>query len=145
MKILIDTNVIMDVLEMRHPHYADSANALEISAAQKSGHITVGQTNDIFYLLNKYLRRKFGDGRKTKQVIIDLLEDMTLLPMFPIDAKTALASNMPDYEDALLAHCAARGGMDYIITRNIKDFVNSPIPAITPKDFCELISERGGL
>jgi len=42
---------------------------------------------------------------------------------------------MPDYEDALIATCARHTKMDYIITRNIKDFANSPVPPIAPDNF----------
>jgi len=45
---------------------------------------------------------------------------------------------MPDYEDALVAVCADRINADYIVTRNIKDFKNSSVKAITPKDFLQL-------
>jgi hypothetical protein len=43
--------------------------------------------------------------------------------------------NFDDIEDCLQAECAASVGADYIITRNTKDFIASPVPAITPEDF----------
>jgi predicted nucleic acid-binding protein len=42
---------------------------------------------------------------------------------------------MPDFEDAVIAAVAQREGADYIVTRNTKDFIASPVPAITPEDF----------
>jgi hypothetical protein len=42
---------------------------------------------------------------------------------------------MSDYEDALIATCANRNKVDWIISRNTKDFINLPVPAITPEDF----------
>jgi len=49
---------------------------------------------------------------------------------------------MNDYEDALLAHCAKRVKADYIITRNIVDFKNSPVLPITPTDFLLLFKSK---
>ena len=54
------------------------------------------------------------------------------------DVQAALALGMPDFEDALLACRAKRQRVNYIITRNEKDFNLSPVPAISPKAFLEL-------
>ena len=48
---------------------------------------------------------------------------------------TAINSDMPDYEDALLAYRGKRANVNHIVTRNVKDFTTSPMPAITPADF----------
>lgn len=45
---------------------------------------------------------------------------------------------MPDYEDALIAYAALRQGVNFIITRNKKDFARSPVPALAPEEFIAL-------
>ncbi len=52
------------------------------------------------------------------------------------DMQSSAQLQWPDYEDAVQAVTAKRIGADYIITRNGKDFANSPVPSVTPKDFC---------
>ncbi|MDR2106162.1 MAG: hypothetical protein LBP24_01995 [Coriobacteriales bacterium] len=61
-----------------------------------------------------------------------------LLDGHPLDCRQALQSDMPDYEDALIAFAARRQEVDFIVTRNKKDFANSPVPALTPGEFVEL-------
>ena len=51
------------------------------------------------------------------------------------DGKRALESDMRDFEDAIIAESCARNEIDLIITRNLKDFKSSPVPAMTPDDF----------
>lgn len=47
----------------------------------------------------------------------------------------ALQSDMNDFEDAIQSEAALANRIDFIITRNGKDFINSKIPALTPNDF----------
>jgi hypothetical protein len=54
-----------------------------------------------------------------------------------LQKNTALDSNMADYEDALLAFNGKRHKADYIVTSNAADFINSPIPALSPQDFLQ--------
>ena len=54
------------------------------------------------------------------------------------DVNAAIASNMTDFEDALVSAIAARCRMDYIITRNTWDFRESPVKALTPQEFLNL-------
>ncbi|MCL1843449.1 MAG: PIN domain-containing protein, partial [Defluviitaleaceae bacterium] len=53
----------------------------------------------------------------------------------PADVSFALASDITDLEDAVVSFAAKRIKADYIVTRNTKDFTNSPVPAMTPADF----------
>ncbi|MEG6566304.1 PIN domain-containing protein [Thermoanaerobacterium saccharolyticum] len=62
-----------------------------------------------------------------------------MLDVTGFDCKKALKLPMEDYEDVLLAACAKRRKMECIITRNIKDFVNSPVRAVLPGDFLKSI------
>jgi len=133
MKVLIDTNVIMDVRDNRLPHFECSEKVFDIIVTGGFGFITATQTKDLFYFVNRNTNSK----QRARDVINQLTDDFKVLDVLTNDVQNALSSDMPDYEDALIAHCAARNGMDYIITRNAKDFEASPIAAITPKDFLE--------
>jgi len=102
---------------------------------QWTGLITASQTTDIFYLL----RREKKSAAEAKAIIQKLVDNLTVADVTVADVKNALVSEIDDYEDALLAFCGKRRKADYIITRNDRDFKNSPIKAVTPE---WLISSR---
>ena len=60
---------------------------------------------------------------------------MTFADVQGMDIHTALMRAMPDFEDAVVDTVAERSGASYIVTRNIKDFADSAVPAILPADF----------
>ena len=133
MKVLIDTNVIMDVLTRREPYVEFSAPFLKICGIRISGVITAHQTTDIFYLLCRLGMREHS----AKDIIKKLSGNIKVTGVTVADVQNALASYMPDYEDGLLSCCAQRIKAEHIITRNEKDFAASPVPAISPQMFLE--------
>ena len=133
MKVLIDTNVILDVLTRREPHYGHSAALLRLCGTRLAGCIAASQTTDIFYLL----QREGMDAQAAKALLKKLTDNLKVVDINAADVQAALASEMTDYEDALLASCAKRQRAAYIITRNGKDFKLSPVKAISPKDFLD--------
>ena len=134
MKVLIDTNVVMDALINREP-WADAAQEILRAVAMEKikGYIIASQTTDIFYLLC----RQGADKATAKGIIETLMGSMMVMGVIPDDVNNALASDMLDYEDGLLACCAKRQKAEYIVTRNEKDFKESPVPAISPQTFLE--------
>ena len=133
MKVLIDTNVILDVLAKREPHFEFSASFLRLCGTQVAGFIAASQTTDIFYLL----RRAGKDAPSAKDVVRKLIGNVKVLDITAADVQNALAAEALDYEDSLLACRAKRHKADYIITRNEKDFNLSQVPALSPQTFLE--------
>lgn len=132
MNVLIDTNVILDALIGRTPHDASAEKLFLLVAEDKlNASITASSVTDIYYLLNKHLH----DTYQAKQVLLKLFSLFEVLDVTGSDCEKALDMSMNDYEDALLATCAIRRKLELIITRNLRDFANSPIKAITPDDF----------
>jgi predicted nucleic acid-binding protein len=131
MKVLIDTNVILDVLMQREPHFECSAEFLRLCGVKITGFIIASQTTDIFYLLC----REGKDAAAAKSILIKLTDNIRVIDVTAADVKSALAGEMSDYEDALIAYRAKRQKADYIITRNEKDFKQSPVPALSPRAF----------
>jgi predicted nucleic acid-binding protein len=70
--------------------------------------------------------------------LIKLNEHMQILPVTEKEIQHALSSNYQDFEDAVQVFTALNGKIDYLITRNIKDFKLSPIPALTADQFLQL-------
>ena len=138
MKVLIDTCVVIDVLQKRQPFFSD-AYKIFIAAANNrfEGSLSAETITDIYYIMHKFLH----DNSSTRKAINSLFMLFSVLDTRGIDCKKALLSQVKDYEDALMAETALREGMDYIITRNIKDYKNSPVNVLLPKDFLKILSD----
>ena len=132
MKIIIDTNVVLDVLLNRTEFLQYSREVLKLSSQNKvTGLITTNTITDIFYVI----RKNSKDALKSRQAIAQLIKLVALEAIIPNDISLALTSNMNDFEDAIMSFAAKRIKADYIVTRNTADFINSPVAAITPADF----------
>lgn len=139
MDVLIDTNVVLDALVSREP-FSEAAQKIFLLAAEDeiNAFLTANSVADVYYLLHKYLHRKSG----CRETLIKLFALFDILDVTASDCKNALELEMSDYEDALLASCAKRKRMDCIVTRNLKDFVKSPVKAISPDDFISVFYEQ---
>lgn len=131
MKVLIDTNIILDVLCKRQGHYEDSARIFKLcEIRQISGLISALSVPNIVYILRKEL-----NAEKTKDILRKLMLIFSVSDLKADDLKKAADMQFKDYEDALQSACAARIKADYIITGNIKDFAKTKVPAIKPAEF----------
>lgn len=132
MRILIDTNIILDIVQKREPFFADSYQALRKAVESDAEcFISASAATDIFYML----RKSFHSAEKSKKILEQLSQLVTFADVQGMDVHTALMRSMPDFEDAVVDAVAERNGASYILTRNIKDFAGSIVPAITPTDF----------
>lgn len=135
MKIMIDTNIVLDVLGRREPFFAQSEAILRLVAEGKArGAITANTVTDIYYILRKSL-----DHETLKAALLGLMELLEVADVTGLECLAALGLPMKDYEDALLACCAKSWGADCIVTRNVKDFAGSPVRALSPDDFLKTI------
>ena len=139
MVILIDTNVILDHLISRQPFMDNAGNILRLCFLQKcSGYIAVHSITNIFYIL----RRQFS-AEKRKKMLIELCEFIEVVGIEKKQIIDALSGeNFNDIEDGLQAECAKMVNADYIVTRNTIDFSASPIPAILPEDFLQIMTTQ---
>lgn len=137
MLVLIDTNVILDILEKRDPFYEASSEILSLCAAKKiKGCIAIHSISNIFYIL-----RKHYSAENRRRLLLGILDFLQIAGVDHENVRHALERNdFSDFEDCLQDECAMQHYADYIITRNIDDFSNSNIPAITPHDF---LKKRG--
>ena len=135
MKVMIDTNVVLDVLLQREPFFQASYEVMKQSALETlEGFVSASAATDIYYLLRRALR----DDARAKESMEKLLQLVGIADALGEDVHAAVASNMPDFEDALVASIAERCQMAYIVTRNTKDYVESPVKALTPDEFLKL-------
>lgn len=138
MKILVDTNIIIDALTGREP-FRESAEQIFMLAANQlqDTYITAGSATDIYYLIKKHLH----NTEQSKNTMSKLYQLFGILDVTANDCQDALLSNMNDYEDAVVSCCAKRNQMDYIVTRNIKDYKQSKVKALLPDDFVKFVSQ----
>ena len=135
MKILIDTNVILDILLKREPFFKDSYQALRIAAEKNMDcHISATAATDIYYLLRKGLH----SDEATREYMYCLTKLASFADLLSEDILKAMEPGIKDFEDAVVSTVGKRIGVQYILTRNIKDFVGSNPPAITPSEFIKM-------
>lgn len=126
MKVMIDTNVILDVLLKREP-FVDNAVKL-FEQAEKNlveTSITANSVTDIIYIL-----RKAYSLAEIKKHLQKMFVFIKIASVTAGDIKSALKFDIPDFENALLMQCAKRTEADLIITRNKKDFEKSPVDCL---------------
>ena len=132
MKVLLDTNIVLDIVEKREPYFSDSYRVFMKSAEREiEAIIGVSSITDIYYVTRKNCK----DTKHAVGFIFDMLKIVTPVDSKVADIHEALKLNFSDFEDALIAATATREGADYIITRNAADFMNSPVPAVSPAEF----------
>ncbi len=133
--LLIDTNVILDVLQNRAQFIESSKKVIALIYEGKyKGVIAAHSITNLWYVL-----RKFFTQEKRRELV------MTLMKYFQVSCldKQKLIdglqrSDFLDFEDCLQDECAMEFNADFIITRNTKDFKNSKVPAVTPEEFLKL-------
>ena len=134
MKILLDTNIIMDALQERQPF---DAVAKEVLRRSQSGDIkcsfTANAATDIFYIYSKA-----RDMSSARNVLNYLLANYEVISVTHEDCTNAMSLPIEDFEDALVVICGMKAGMDYIVTRD-EEFLQakSPIPLISPDKMLE--------
>ena len=139
MRILADTNVIIDALTSREP-WNKSAEKIFLMAANQTieMYITASSATDIYYLIRKYLH----NTEAAKAIMGKLFSLTGILDVGANDCIDALASSINDYEDAVVEKVAHRNDVDYIVTRNIKDYQAGDTKIILPDDFVKLVEEE---
>jgi len=134
LKLLIDTNVILDVLADREPFADESAAILSlIELKAVSGFVAAHTVTTIFYLLQKELGLK-----RARRASMDLLKIVEVVPVDHDRLLQALAMNWKDFKDAVQAACAAKIHADYLITRNREDFARAEVAVRSPAEFLAL-------
>lgn len=135
-KLFIDTNIVIDLLSRREPFFQESAKLFSL-ADKKKVELTVSSltiANTSYTLLRQM------DSNKAKSVLRKL---RLIVKILPLDDKiVGLALNdetFSDFEDGLQHFTAIENNQEIIITRNLKDFKNSTIPAMTAQQFLESV------
>ncbi|MCF4968930.1 type II toxin-antitoxin system VapC family toxin [Nostoc sp. CMAA1605] len=130
MRILIDTNVVLDFLQEREPFVEDAAKLFEkIDAGEIEGFIAATTITNIYYIV-----RKSAGTIAAQDAIVQILTDLYICAVDREILEQAIALNFKDFEDAVQCACGIAHGVDAIITRDVSGFVSAGIPVIAPGD-----------
>ncbi|RLB67563.1 MAG: pilus assembly protein [Deltaproteobacteria bacterium] len=130
MKLMLDLNLMLDVVQKRQPHYTASAHVLNYALENNNGCIAAHAITTLHYLVSKY-----ADRRKADELVDWLLQSFTVSEVGKNTLLRAQVLNFNDFEDAVVCACAEQQHCDYIITRNSKDFTKASVAVLTPGEF----------
>lgn len=133
MKVLFDTNIILDFALQRDEYFSDTLKLFKLIENNSiEGHLTATTITDIYYITKK---------QKGHKVAIRFIKSLTeLFEIIGVDRSIileALKSTNYDFEDSIQSMAASFNGLKTIITRNVKDFNHKDVYACSPKEFLE--------
>ncbi|MBQ9896558.1 MAG: PIN domain-containing protein, partial [Synergistaceae bacterium] len=131
MKLLLDTNILLDVLTEREPFYDISAIIWHKCACKEFS----GCISSLSFANMVYNMRKKLTPESIEILAVRMSDIFEFVDLNRLDIIQASKMRWKDFEDALQSVAAERIKADYIITRNIKDFDNSNVRALSPEDF----------
>lgn len=132
MRLLLDINVILDVI-LERPGETASSDLIATCSQQNQAWLAWHSVATLSYLIERQ-----QNAKAARLAITELLTWAKVATTGHSDALQALHRTMADFEDALQASAAMACGANYIITRNVRDFAVSPVPAITPEKYLAL-------
>jgi predicted nucleic acid-binding protein len=133
-KLLIDTNIVIDLLAKREPYYEDAAKLFSLADKNK----VKLSVSSLTFANTYYLLQKMNSALVAKEILrrFKILTEVLSLDDKIIDL--ALNDNgFSDFEDAIQYYSALENGQDIIITRNLKDFKSSKIPVLTATEYLQ--------
>lgn len=138
MKALIDTCVIIDALQNREP-FSKAAQEIFLLCANHivDGYISAKSVTDIYYITHRHTH----NDKRTRKIISDINIIFNIADTLNEDIINALASDISDFEDAVMVATAIRDGFDCIVTRNKKDYSAASLPVYEPEEFIALVHE----
>jgi predicted nucleic acid-binding protein len=135
-RVLIDTNILLDFLLQREPFFQDAELLFDaIDSGLVIGCVTATTLTDIFYIAQKHTR----SIEQARQAVAEILTVMTICPVDDLWSafgnravlESAFNSGLTDFEDAVQIFCAVTQGLEAILTRDKRGFVSSPVPVLS--------------
>ena len=135
MDVLLDTNVILDAILPRGK-YTQMARSLVRKHEERlfRGFVSASAITDIYFIVDKERKQEFA-----LLAIKKVVQMLTVIPVNFEIIKTALASPMKDFEDAVQAAAASDYGINTIVTRDKKGFTDSGLKVYSPEEFLEAL------
>lgn len=136
MRVLLDTNVILDALLQRAPWVVQANSIWQASQLGRlEAAMTASALTDVYYIA-----RRHSGATQARIVLRACLDDLTILPVDEALLEQAWLIQIADFEDALQVACAVRDNLDAIVTRDPAGFVGSSVPVLSPTDLIARLS-----
>ncbi len=131
MLILLDTNIILDLALQRQSYFEEAIAIFKlIDKSNIRACVTASSITDIYYIV-----KKSKSHHEAIAIIKNIIQYFEIISVDKEIIVRAIESSMKDFEDAIQSFAALSENIDYIVTRNIKDFENSKVLAISPQEF----------
>ena len=128
--MLLDTDVLIDVALDRRPHSTASSELLDrVERGARRAFVAWHTLSNLYYLVTPTR----GDA-DTRDFIAELVRFVAVAPADTAALRYAVSLPMADFEDAMQVAAARACGARHVVTRNVRDFARSPIPAVTPRE-----------
>lgn len=138
MKVLVDTNVILDVLQACEPFVHDSALVWKLCETGRiEGLVSVLSFANLVYVMRRELSPQAIDDVHGRMEGI-----FRFVALTPMDVTRAAVMGWRDFEDAMQCATDMRMEADYMVTRNVRDFREASIPAVTPAELLARMAEE---
>jgi predicted nucleic acid-binding protein len=137
MRVLLDTNVLLDVLLKRDPWVTQSSAVWQAhDEGQIVGHVMACAIADIFYIA-----RRLTALETARTAVHICLEAFGICAVDHQTLEQARALPGSDFEDNLQIACASLAGLDAIVTRDEKGFKAAEMPVLTPAELLTRLSQ----
>ena len=138
MKILLDTNIVLDLLMDRMP-FSDAAVELfsKVEDGAIIGYLCGTTITTVYFLASKTL-----GAARAQEEIRKLLSLFEVAPVNRLVLESALVVDFNDFEDAVIHEAACHVGADAIVTRNLKDFKKSRISVYTSEELARILTAQ---
>ena len=128
MKLLIDTNVILDMVLKRSGYDISMELFRKVRETGAGAYITASSVTDIFYII----RKETHDISRTYVIMENIFQLVSVLSVTEKDIRDAFGQKWKDFEDCVQYMTGKNSNMDYIITVNGKDYADAMLPVMTP-------------
>lgn len=135
MRLLIDTNVILDMVLNRSGCSISMELFRMVRETESSAYITASSVTDIFYII----RKETHDISRTYVIMENIFRLVAVLSVTEKDIQDAFGQRWKDFEDCVQYTTGKNSGMDYVITVNRKDYAEAMLPVLTPAAWIEMV------
>ncbi len=139
MRVLIDTNVVLDFLLQRDPFFQDAELLFQaIDSGEVVGYVTATTLTDIFYIS----RRQTRSVEQARQAVSETLTAMEICPVDRDVLESAFDSGLVDFEDAVQIFGAVAQELEVIVTRDAQGFLNSSVPVLSIQELLQQFRQQ---
>ena len=145
MKVLLDTNVIVDAMILTRPGY-NTASLIWLAAKQGlvECFITASSITDLYYISRNLIRSQSQEGIDERKIVRLCLNELSILSVGRSELEEAFKLEGKDFEDDLQIACAAGRSLDAIVTNDVSGgFDKSSVPILSPSQLVERLQALG--